>query len=290
MKDHLKTETGKTVRSSFFLVSLGVGLLFAFMSALSAWRLFHGEMGVGGDIAFLEANGQESKDNVWAAQNLYNSWIGADNQSLGAGLFYVMAPLLAMLPCGWNFFEELDGGYLHMAAPRRGRKPYFQAKLAVAFLAGGTVVALPQLANFLLTALYMPGVRPSVIYDMYTPIIHGDMLSGLFYRHPVAYIGVVIVMDFVFGGLFAWLPMAAAFFVRSGLAAVILPYLAVLLADSAKTILYYISYTEISPLNILHPMSAPNHVKGWVVLLWMAVLAGMTAPVILIRGCKREIF
>lgn len=286
----IKMETRKALSGRFFLASLGLGLAFALMSGIYMLKAYFADYGVMGIVRFVEENGGQTKDNILMTQNLYNSWIGGDKQSLGATLFYTLTPLLAVLPCGWAFCEELNSGYLHMIAFRRGRRPYFLAKLAASFLAGGLALVLPQLFSFLFSALFFPAVQPNILYNMYLPIDHGSMLSGLFYVHPMAYLAVLMAINFVFGGLFAWLSMAAAFFTRSRVAAIIVPFLLLLLADAAKSFLYYISYIEISPLNILHPMTPVNVIKGWVVLIWIAVLAAATVPIVLIKGCRREIF
>lgn len=277
-------------RSLLFWICLGVGIVFAIMSGIYTWNLYYSDLGVGGMLALLEESASESKGNIPVLQTLYNSWIGADKQSMWASLFYYIAPLIAAIPAGWHFSEELHSGYLHIAAPLCGRRKYFSAKLIAAFLEGGTLLVLPQLINILFVALFIPALKTSVIYSMYTALIHGDMLAGVFYAHPFAYLMIVLAINFVFGGLFAWLPMAAAFFVRSRLAAIVAPFLLLLFADSAKACLYYISYVEISPIHILHPLSASNYVKGWVVVLWMAGLAVAASGIVMTRGCRRDIF
>ncbi len=290
MRNCIKMERKKMTGDVLVWSCLGIGMLFVLMSGWYTWRLYYSEIGSGGILARLEESGAAGKENPLVMQTLYNSWIGADKQSMGAAMFYLAGPLLAMLPFGWRFSEELHSGYLHVAVPLCGRSAYLGAKLTVSFLGGGMILLLPQLFSILLTALYIPAIKPSVIYSLYTALTHGDMFAGLFYAHPLGYLMAVLAIDFVFGGLFAWISLAAAFFVRSCLVAVIVPYLLLLLADSAKTCLYYISYVEISPLNLLHPMSAPNYVKGWVVALWIVVLAVGTLSVILVRGCRRELF
>lgn len=286
----IKMEMKKLAGTPLFWTCLGIGAIFVFMSTLYTWQLYHSELGSGGMLAVLESSGIESKENILAMQTLYNSWIGADKQLMGAAMYYLLAPLIAALPFGWHFSEELHSGYLHVIVPLSGRKRYFITKLLISFLGGGVLLALPQLFSVLITALYIPAINPSVIYSPYTAIIHGDMFAELFYTDPLGYIMVVIGIDFVFGGLFAWLSLAIAFFVHSRLVTVIAPFLLLLLADSAKTCLYYISYIEISPLNILHPMSASNYVKGWVVFIWIILLSTITSSIVLIRGCRREIF
>lgn len=286
----IKTEIKKLTEDSLFWICLGCGILFTLMSALYTWQLYYSELGSGGMLAALESSNIESKENILAMQTLYNSWIGADKQSIGATLFYILSPLIVGLPFGWHFSEELHSGYLHMAIPFSGRNRYFITKLLMSFFGGGTLLVLPQLFSILITALYIPAIKPSVIYSPYTAIIHGDMFSELFYTHPFGYIMVVLAIDLVFGGLFAWFSLATAFFTTSRLITVLTPFLLLLLADSAKSCLYYISYIEISPLNLLHPMSAPNYVKGWVIIIWIILLAILTSSIIMNRGCKREIF
>lgn len=286
----IKTEMEKLADNSLFWICLGFGTIFVLMSALYTWQFYYSELGGGGMLAMLESSTTGSKENILAMQTLYNSWIGADKQSLGATMFYILASLMAALPFGWCFSEELHNGYLHMVVPFSGRGCYFITKLLVSFFGGGILLVLPQLFSILITALYVPAIKSSVIYSPYTAIIHGDMFAGLFYTHPMGYIMLVLTIDFVFGGLFAWLSLATAFLVRSRLITVIAPFLLLLLADSAKTCLYYISFIEISPLNLLHPMSSPNYVKGWVVIIWFFLLSIITSSIVLIRGCKREIF
>lgn len=286
----IKTEMKKLADNSLFWICLGIGAIFVLMSALYTWQLYYSELGSGGILAMLESSNTESKENILAMQTLYNSWIGADKQSLGATMFYILAPLIAAFPFGWYFSEELHSGYLHVVVPFNGRKCYFITKLVVSFFGGGMLLVLPQLLSVLITALYVPAIKPSVIYSPYTAIIHGDLFAELFYTHPLGYIMVVLAIDLVFGGLFAWFSLATAFFTHSRLVTVIAPLLLLLLADSAKTCLYYISYIEISPLNLLHPMSSPNYVKGWVIIIWILLLSIITSSIILIRGYRREIF
>lgn len=286
----IKTEMKKLADNSLFWICLGIGAIFVLMSTLYTWQLYYSELGSGGILAMLESSNTESKENILAMQTLYNSWIGADKQSLGATMFYILAPLIAAFPFGWYFSEELHSGYLHVVVPFNGRKCYFITKLVVSFFGGGMLLVLPQLLSVLITALYVPAIKPSVIYSPYTAIIHGDLFAELFYTHPLGYIMVVLAIDLVFGGLFAWFSLATAFFTHSRLVTVIAPLLLLLLADSAKTCLYYISYIEISPLNLLHPMSSPNYVKGWVIIIWILLLLIITSSIILIRGYRREIF
>lgn len=290
MNVYFKTECYKAFRSVLFYVALGIGILCAVASTVYMLRQYVGEMGVGGILRSIEENGWVCKENILEQQTLYNCWMGADRQSLGAMLFYNLTPLLAALPCGWLFSEELHSGYLHMIVPRKDRRSYFQAKLLVSFLTGGITIVLPQMISILVVSMEIPAMRTSVINGMYTGIFHGEIFSSVFYAHPMIYIILILIMDFIFGGLFAWLSLTVAFFSHSRMAAVTLPFLTLLFIDSCKMFFYYINYTEISPLNLLHPMTADNFVKSGMTMVWMLILMSVTLPVILIKGCKYEIF
>lgn len=289
MKYYLKAEIRRTLCSGWLWGSLLIGLVFVFMSIFYTWSIYNGEFGIGTMLKYLKVNHMESKENLLSGQNLYNSWIGADRQSFGAMLFYLLAPLLSALPCTWRFSDEVNSGYLHMIASRKGRGPYFVTKMIVAFIAGGTVLILPQIVSILVTALYIPATNASSIYNIYTAVFPGDMFSELFYLYPGLYLLTIIGINFVFGGLFAWFSMMITLFTRSKLAAIIIPFLFFLWVDSAKRIFDYISYVEISPLSILHPMAASNYTKEWIVILWIFILVVITMPIILMKGTHYEI-
>ena len=177
----IKMEMKKLKDNSLFWICLGIGTIFVFMSALYTEQLYYSELGSGGMLAVLESSNTESKENILAMQTLYNSWIGADKQSMGATMFYLLSPLIVALPFGWYFSEGLHSEYLHVAVPFSGRRYYFIAKLLVSFFGGGMLMVLPQLFSVLITALYVPAIKTSVIYSPYTAIIHGDMFAELFY-------------------------------------------------------------------------------------------------------------
>lgn len=286
---YVKTEAYKMWKNPWLWLSLCISTLFVLMSTVYVYRLYNSEMGVGGMARSLHSQGIQCKDELLACQNLWNSWIGSDGQSLGSVLFFMMTPLLAAMPIAIPFYREVHSGYLHTVVPKCGRHTYYRTKMQVAFVSGGCMLVIPQLLSLLLTALYIPAVRPDVVYDMYTPIFHGDMLAKLLYGCPAAYIGFILCINFMFGGWFALMSMAVSVFASYAVSALLIPYVIILLADAAKVFLLYINYTEISPLNILHPMTAPNYMKGWVILVWSMVLGGISVLIIIRGGEKNEI-
>lgn len=288
MKRILLIELKKSFRDLFFLAALAIGTLICVIGAVQVIRVFYGDMGVMGQIRRLEESGIK-KEFYAGAQTLYNSWIGANLFSLGTTLFFAVTPILAALPVGWRFSEEIHSGYLHIIAPKCGRLRYFSAKLISSFAAGGAAVALPQLFSVLLVALFIPAIRPDILYAQYFSVTHGSVLSTMYYTHPLAAVAGAIGISFVFGGLFAWLSLAIAFLTPSRTATLVLPFLLLTAAGTSQSFLYYIADFSIAPLDMLHPFSSINLVTWPGICAWAGILLAITAPVILIKGCRREI-
>ena len=100
---------------------------------------------------------------------------------------------------------------------------------------------------------------------------HGSVWSGLYYEHPLVFVLLYLLLDFLFAGLFAVTALGLSVYVRNQAAAVLLPYLGVLCLHYARTLLYYRVYIEISPLHFLHASCVENSVS-WAVVLAEGVI------------------
>jgi hypothetical protein len=285
MKALIKLEIKKSLFDWLFIGSLMVGILLVSMSSIHVLHNYFNYIEIVEDTEISQMSSDPT-----AQYSLYNSWVGGESFTLGHTLFYLLLPLLATLPVGWNFSEEVHTKYLRVVVHRCGRKKYFLSKLCVAFITGGITVTLPQILNFSFIALFIPATKPRVIYLMYYLIEHASCISELYYSAPLLCFFIIMLMDFIFGGLISCLSLSAAFFFQQRIAAVIVPYLVLLGTDYMKSFLYYISYYEVSLLNILHPMSPFNILKWTAVLVWIIVLSAIGLIVVLGKGCRNEIF
>lgn len=267
MREHkfrrlLKMECCKAMSSPFFLAVLAAGMLFAVLAALyniGAYRTWMDNVRITGGNPMQQA------------ASLYNHWIGGEAQSLGYTLFYTLLPLLAVFPYRWSYCTERKAGYTRMVVIRGGKRQYFLAKYIAAFLSGGAAVLLPLLINLAATACFVPAVKPFVSYMLYYGMAHGSMWSGLYYEHPLVFVLLYLLLDFLFAGLFAVTALGLSVYVRNQAAAVLLPYLGVLCLHYARTLLYYRVYIEISPLHFLHASCVENSVS-WAVVLAEGVI------------------
>lgn len=287
MKRLLELELKKAFHSKWFAGSLAIGIVCVSINAYNTVARFYGE---GGTAEYIEYC---IRDNIVPKIGLeyitlYNSWLGA-TADMGTILFFYLVPLIAILPCGWNIAEEIHNGYLKVMVPRVGRRRYFSAKLIAAFLSGGTAVTAALLFSLGITAALVPATLTRPYDNMYYWVSHGDIFSALAFSHPLIYALIYILIDFVFAGLFACLPLVVALHNENRVASLIIPYIVLILCDSARQCLNYISYIEISPLNLMRSLPPENAAKSYVVIAWFAVFAAVSLIFGLRKGEKREI-
>ncbi len=248
MKKLLKLELKKSFYNKWFVISLSIGVACACITACMTAVCYYGENGAAAYIEYCMNNNVIPQDGL-EALTLYNSWLGAA-LNLGAVLFFYLVPLIAVLPRGWNISEEINLGYLKIVVPRIGRKKYFSAKLITAFISGGAAVAITLLFSLVVTAALVPAITPHPYNNMYYWVSHGDLFSSIAFTHPLVYALMYIAIDFIFAGLFACLSLVVALYSEKQIAALVIPYLVVILCDAARNFLNYICYIEMSPLNV----------------------------------------
>lgn len=275
-----KMECRKAFINRFFGITLCGGIIFCIMSAL-----YNIESYFQGQYQLRQLGGNP----MTQAFGLFNHWIGGEQSSLGYILFFSVFPLLSIFPYGWSQCSEKKSGYTKMVVTRGGKEKYYLAKYLATFLSGAVVILLPLIMNLLITACFVPAVRPSIIYQIYYSVSHATLCSQLFYEHPVIYVFLYLFIDGIFAGLFAVCGMAFSILLKNRIAVVILPYLCVLCLHYGRTFLYYKVYVEISPINFLHSTCIENPVNGSIVLAEGVILA-LFSLIALKVGVKNENF
>lgn len=272
----LSIECKKAVRNKMFFITFFVASVFASMSAL---------YNIGRYYEFESIDGNPMTQIV----SLYNSWIGGDYSSLGSICFFYLLPLLAAFPYGWGYLEEHKSGYVKNMVIRGGKTEYFICKYIAVFIAGGLVILVPLILNYLTVAMFVPAYQPEAHYSMYLGISYGTMWSHLFYTYPVLYDILYILMDFVFAGLFACMSLAVSMVVKNKIAVLLLPYFMILTLHYSRVFAYYHFYQELSPLNYLSAVVDENNTCWWIVLLEGGFVFIITITMVMGIGRKREL-
>lgn len=286
MKALLKTELAKALKNKYFIITLIIASVICVLGAIN--RINEYNIMLDYIKADKAAHGGEIFKNPYLpADSLFTYWIGGEYTSLYFSLYYLLVPLFAAFPYGWSYFMERKKGYIKNVFTRIDKKNYFLSKYIAVFVAGGLAVVLPLLLNFLLTSCFIPARTPDVLYDTYTGVGFLQMWSSLYYTHPFIYVGLYMLLSFVFGGLIAALCLAIAFFIRNRVAVLLLPFFLMLGLNFANT---YSNTWELSPLNFLHPASVVNITNGWIVLIEGILLFVISFGVTMWRGQKDDVF
>ena len=129
----------------------------------------------------------------------YTNWIGSHNIYLQQNIFYMAIPILATLPFGSSFYDDINRGYARNVCVRAKKKYYLIAKYIAVFVSGGCVVAIPMVFSFLISSMFLPTMLPEASYT-FTNIYPAYKWADLFLCATVIiYIDIYFYHIFVFG-------------------------------------------------------------------------------------------
>ena len=156
-------------------------------------------------------------------QNVYVSWIGASSYMMQSYWYFLIFPLLAVIPFAGTFYDDLKSGYMKNVLLRCSRKEYFMGKGIAVFLSGGMSVTIPLVLNFILTAMF----RPLILPDPYIAIgpLTAEIGSELYYLHPMVYTMIYLLFDFFVGGIFALSASVFCYKANYKFVALLIPYI-----------------------------------------------------------------
>lgn len=279
----VKLELKKAIKNKSFITTLTIASTFALFSA---WYMIDSYFAIHQQYKIHGSNGNPMTQHF----SLFNHWIGGEASSLGYTLFFTLFPLIAALPYSWSFFIENKTGYVKSVVTRVSKSQYFLSKYIATFIAGGLVILIPLMINFLLVASFIPAITPTKIYALTYPVGFSSLWSSLFYTHPVVFVILYLIVDFIFAGLFATMGLAMSFFIKNRIAIILIPFFFILILHYSRTFLAYKYYNEISPLHYLHATSIENHAHGGMILAQGLLFFVLTFGITMKLGVKREVF
>ena len=121
-----------------------------------------------------------------------------------------------------SFFEDIKSGYIINVCTRVEKKIYFKAKYLAVFLSGGVAVAAPLLLNLVLSSMFMPAFIPD--NGTVGTISPTTMAYEVFFTHPLVYVLMFIVIDFIFAGVIATLSLSYTYFTEHRFGVMIVPF------------------------------------------------------------------
>ena len=182
----------------------------------------------------------------------YEKWIGADNASVQPLLLYLIMPALCAIPYGRSFYFDVKSGYAAQIISRGKKSDYIRAKYGAAFVSGALIGMIPLVFDFMLTAMVFPMVIPQVGTGTF-PVAAMDIMSGVFYTHPLVYNLIFVLIDGCFWGLLNCAVLWAVNFVRSRFWILLTPFIIYIFVFC---MVHFVNRVSLSPVMFLRP-SAP---------------------------------
>ncbi len=268
MKSSIKTELWKAFHNPLFYISIALGM--AIITADVVQNAFL--------VSYLTQRNIEAgfAGNGNGYISLFIEWIAVNGSTFGSMYFYIVWPVLAALPYGWSYIQEVKTGAINQYLLRSTRKKYFFSKYIAVFVSGGAAVAVPVLADLLLNALVCPAALPSITGLQAGPQ-DGWFLSVLFYKHPWAYCLIWCCMEFLFGGSAACMCFLTGRKLRYQVMTVLLPFAILYLLNLAGYDVVRNTGINLAIVPLDMAMAAPMLANSeWLVFSWLGALIGIT--------------
>lgn len=193
------------------------------------------------------------------------TWMAGNSSNPEVFIFFLLVPVFAMLPFGTSYFTDGDSGFLKNIYTRCSRKSFLRAKYISAFISGGTAVVIPLILNVLCCLTLLPNLIPSTIYRQ-NGVDPSMLFSSVYFTHPLLYILIFLLIDFVIGGIFACLTLAVSFLSDYKIMIAVIPFFIQLIIHVGCSLLgvwdYSIVYMGQAGCGIINP---------WVFLIYLAV-------------------
>ena len=266
------------IKRAFNTIGMKLALLVG--CALSIWHVITVIMPISeGQNYELSAN---AIDDLYVPISLFSTWMGNELFPIQSYIFYLILPLLAVLPFGSSFFEDIKSGYIINVCTRVEKKIYFKAKYLAVFLSGGVAVVAPLLLNLVLSSMFMPAFIPD--NGTVGTISPTTMAYEVFFTHPLVYVLMFIVIDFIFAGVMATLALSYTYFTEHRFGVMIVPFVFYFFIYSLTNL---IDKTDYSLFFMLNGGANNNYLP--VYILYFLLFFALSYVIFMWKGKKQDV-
>lgn len=244
MLDILKIEINRSFKNKLFLVSLILS------SALVVW------------FSIERLPVCIEKNNTFSTQFIpddfleisFTNWLGSHNIFLQQNIFYLILPLLVTIPYGSSFFDDINSGYIKSISVRASKKDYLVAKYVSVFISGGVSAIFPMILSFIISSAFLPTMLPESSY-IYTNIWSVNKWADLFFKFPMIYVFLYMLLLFIFSGIVASMSLLITYCSFKSFLPLVFPFFIYI---CSSLLFELINMRAFSPRNFL----TPNDVDG----------------------------
>lgn len=207
MNKLLKVEMYRVFNSKTLYISIAIGFLCCI------WLLFE-------QLYDLEIYQEQiliygtDKIGLYYPKSVYNQFIGLDYYHKQPQILYILFPILASLPFSTSYCFDKNNGYIKNIFSREDRKYYFLAKFISVFASGFVTVCSILLFSLIITMMFFPLLPPEIITAEFTPNSTDAMFFEIFQNRPMLYVLIYILIDGIYFGLIATIPLAISTFIN----------------------------------------------------------------------------
>lgn len=164
-------------------------------------------------------------------QTVMYTWLGTNYILMFNFLYYVLLPLLAALPFGASYFQDLKTGYIKNICVKASRAQYFTAKSAAVFCTAAAAVTLPLVLNLMLCMRVFPLRIPEPL-AFYGSTTDAYLFADVYYDSSLAYCLLFILIDGLAAGLMALFSICVAELSDSAFIVITAPFVVYLITGT----------------------------------------------------------
>lgn len=226
------------------------------------------------------------KSDMQYPYHLYGEWICGNSYNMEGFLYFMVLPLLAVVPHSLSFCIDKENGYIKQVYTRLGRGKYLAAKFLVVFITGGVIVVLPLLLNLAFCAMFLPALLPQNLAGTF---INASVFWFQVYEtHPLVYVMIYLLIDFIFAGLMAVLPLFFSFFTDKKFIILLMPFIMHIFIYSVCMMTAIPTAVQYSP--VYFTFAAIGCPTGWLFLIYGMVYFLMGGVLYWIIGKREDVF
>lgn len=213
-----------------------------------------------------------------------DTWLAGNMSTLESFIYYLILPIVAVLPFGTSYFTDIQSGFLKSMYMKTTRREYLMGKYITTFLSGGIAVTLPLVINLIGALIFLPNLSAQVTMP-YNGIGAAHFLNEIYYTYPLIYIFFFLCLDFVFGGIFASVALTCSFLSDYKIVVMICPFFLQLTIHVFVSFFDKVDYSSVFFLNSGYGI---KHLG----VVFIYILLGICIPffIFLCKGKKEDVF
>lgn len=193
---YLKVEFKKAFLNKWFAGSLLIMTLLAILCAIGAYDFFS-------EIYTYLLAQSDVADPDFPIMSMFTYLLFTRSDQPATEAFYILLPLIAVLPYSWSLCKEKSSAYLDNIYSRITKWRYILAKTIATFSCSFAVIAIPLTINLIVTACLIPAFENDISAFIYSGLDLGRLWSSFFYNQPIIYCLLFILLTSSFSGFWA---------------------------------------------------------------------------------------